>query len=167
MVGDVVDLLGVKFVVVITPPLPPFPVSSSLFAARISFAVRPTLSRLILFRVSPTPLWTLLPMMVLLLWWWGAELGMADDWWWLLCCWLWWLWPPPPCNGLSSYGHNSSSPYSGDPNEVGDIAIPGDMIKPAEEEVTSDELSSSMRSANPPLLDHLLFIIFNLITHLF
>lgn len=35
----------------------------------------------------------------------------------------------------------------------------GDMIKPAEEEVTSEELSSSIRSANPPLFDHRLFII--------
>lgn len=35
----------------------------------------------------------------------------------------------------------------------------GDMIRPAEEEVTSDELSSSIRSANPPLFDHRLFII--------
>lgn len=35
----------------------------------------------------------------------------------------------------------------------------GDMIRPAEEEVTSEELSSSIRSANPPLFDHRLFII--------
>lgn len=57
------------------------------------------------------------------------------------------------CPGyVSSYPHSSSPPYSGDASDSGDITIaPG--IPSAEEDVTSDELSSRIRKEwKPPLL---------------
>lgn len=52
----------------------------------------------------------------------------------------------------SSYPHSSSPPYSGDASDSGDITIAA--CRPsADDEVTSDELSSSIRSGKPPLLD--------------
>ncbi|CAH2073648.1 unnamed protein product, partial [Iphiclides podalirius] len=53
----------------------------------------------------------------------------------------------------SSYPHSSSPPYSGEASDSGDITIAGGRPK-ADDEVTSDELSSSIRSEwKPPLLD--------------
>lgn len=58
----------------------------------------------------------------------------------------------------SSYPHSSSSEYSGEPRDSGDMTIAGDMS--ADEEVTSAELSSSIRSVwKPPLLDQRRFMV--------
>lgn len=73
------------------------------------------------------------------------------------CCCIVQAFPSSDCVVLyvipSSYPHNSSPVYSGEARDSGDITIAGGRPR-AEDDVTSDELSSSIRSVwNPPLFD--------------